>query len=178
MASDPPMMDAKHADEALHDAIHHYEGVALSGKAMKAFAAPGTHIFMEHELVGKNRSWMVGSTGAYIMLYEFPGKAMGHWICGWAQPDGSVHHFDPYGKPPNCYIQKKTYLNVLQEGKYTYSHIDFQGHNRSIDTCGRHCLVRLMFRDHTDQEYSRLVHRNGNADEVVTLMTLHATFNN
>jgi hypothetical protein len=166
---------AYHDDPSLKKEVLREEGIPLSGNAMKAFAAPGTHLFLEKELAGKDREWMLGPIGAYIMLYEFPGKDVGHWICGWQESDGSIKHFDAYGKAPNHYTEEKPYLNVLEEGPYTYSKHDFQSHNPNMDTCGRHALVRLMFKEYTDAQYAGLVHRNGNADEEVTLMTLHIT---
>jgi len=175
------MMNLRQAykeDDGLKKQVLHAEGIPLSGKAMEAYAPKGTHVFLESELKGKDRQWMVGSAGCYIMLYQFPGRDVGHWICGWSMPDGSVKHFDPYGKAPNFYTPQKPYLKVLEEGKYTYDHRDYQRLNKSIETCGRHCLVRLQFKDHSDSEYAGLIDRNGNADEEVTLMTLNDSMKN
>ena len=172
-----PMMNVQRAfqgDSSLRDKVLHMEGVPLSGDDMSRYN-PRAHLFLEHEVHGKSREWMLGKHGEYILLYEFPGKSVGHWVCGWELPDGSIHHFDPYGKSPNFYTPEKPYLQVLQQGPFSYSKTDYQGHSRSLDTCGRHCLVRLQFREHSDAEYTGLIHRNGNADEEVTLMTLNVT---
>lgn len=151
------------------------EELPLSDADLRGFTgSEHSHILGYSELRGKDREWLLGKGGQYILLYEFPGKDVGHWVCGWATGDGWVHHFDPYGKPPDYYTDDRRYSEILGP-KVTWNKIDFQKKVGKVDTCGRHCLVRLLFRDHTDQDYGSLVRGASGPDEVVTLMTLSTT---
>lgn len=127
----------------------------------------------------------------FIMLYMSKPN-YGHWVCVIKHPD-RIEFFDPYGgnnEPDqelnliNDNIKKITnqdypYLTkLLYESDYPieYNNYKFQEHHRDIKTCGRHCIVRVMFKDLLLDEYHRFLlalHKKTKLsyDEIVTSLT-------
>ena len=115
----------------------------------------------------------------------------GHW-CTLFKRGNILEFFNPYGGYPDNtlnFITKKfrdssnqnyTYLSkLLLECPYEleYNEHKFQKMNINTKTCGRHCAIRLYFRELSLENYydllvilSQMFHKN--FDEIVTLMTL------
>jgi len=103
-----------------------------------------------------------------IILYapdEMPN--MGHWcmLHNTVDNDGNkvIEFFDSYGMKPdkalkilqNNYNPKivKWLLNTCKN--ITYSADKLQGSGNNIMTCGRHCIVREMFKKYSAENYAK-----------------------
>lgn len=129
---------------------------------------------------------MLQPYGRYVMLYQFPGQKVGHWVVGFLQ-DGMLHLFDPYGLQPDEPMEKmghpevKTYTNLIHQSPYypdrlAISKYQYQQFKDGIDTCGRHCISRLLFANLNPENYHDLMTSKllQNPDERATLITLSA----
>lgn len=97
-----------------------------------------------------------GETSYCIILYEdSPNK--GHWVCLLKYND-IIEFFDSYGGTvdsplkwnadhTNVALGQHPYLtNLLQncEEEVIYNPVDYQSEKNDINTCGRHCVFRIL----------------------------------
>lgn len=103
---------------------------------------------------------LLGNYEACIILYEFK-KNYGHWCCIFKLNHNEVEFFDPYGVYPDKELklingdfknqskQDKPYLTLLMlESPYqlSFNHYKFQKFKKGINSCGRWCALRIIFR--------------------------------
>ena len=120
-----------------------------------------------------------------IILYRWADK-MGHWVALFKSGD-YIEFFEPYGTPPDALKKQinKSFLKTSgQQPDYikklllTYDNKNINYNNYKlqkkgdINTCGRHCLVRLMFSDYNIDEYKKIF-KKINPDLYVVLFTSH-----
>lgn len=97
-----------------------------------------------------------GNINFCILLYEdSPNK--GHWVCI-LKYSGCIEFFDSYGGKPdaplnwnskniNQQLNQKPYLTELlinSPYKTIYNPIEYQNEKDDINTCGRHCVFRII----------------------------------
>jgi len=115
---------------------------------------------------------VLGEKGYVMLLYQIQNRSSGHWTCLFKQKDHLVF-FDPYGLAPDeeqKFIPAFHSLDnkgesvphltlLLQNSKYKVLHNThkYQSDRRDVNTCGRHCCVRLKFRDLTPKQYHELM---------------------
>lgn len=127
----------------------------------------------------------------FIMLY-MSRPNFGHWTCVLKHPD-RIEFFDPYGgknTPDNelnmikddvkqITNQDYPYLSqLLYDSGYPieYNNYQFQEHGQGINSCGRHCIVRCLFKNLLLDEYYEMMNQlckkfNMNYDQLVTYIT-------
>ena len=171
--------------------IKKYENVALSNIDILQLLDNKANIVLYPKLYRfKNIDQILEPYEAFVLLFEAKPK-YGHWTCIFKVNNNTLEFFNPYGGWPDdslSYIsthfrekthQDHTYLSeLLLNSNYqlTYNQYKFQEAEDDIKTCGRHCVMRLIYRHLTlDQYYSFLVKcskiLNMNFDELVTLFT-------
>lgn len=127
---------------------------------------------------------------ACFLLFETSPK-FGHW-CALIKYGDTVEFFDSYSSYPDDTLQfipddfRKTsnqnypYLTaLLYECPYKLEFNDkkYQSKNKNINTCGRHCACRILFKHLNLEEYDYLIKCvskmiDGNADDAVTAITV------
>lgn len=124
--------------------------------------------------------------GNVIILY-LTGENYGHWTCLFKLDDKNVEFFDPYALKPDRELklipmhfrriknQVTPHLShLLYNSKYTIHYNDYplQKHFRDINTCGRHCIIRLYFKNINIDKYIKLMtNQKKSPDEIVTYLT-------
>jgi hypothetical protein len=124
--------------------------------------------------------------GRCMLLYPVSSEYSGHWVCLIKHKD-RLEFFDPYGKAPDTElkwigkakrrefnVEEPTLTRLLKESgeKVSYNSHDFQEDEQSVNTCGRHCVVRLMFKDMSLDEYRKMIKESGlSPDEFVSGIT-------
>ena len=120
--------------------------------------------------------------GRSILLYPTTSETNGHWVC-MIKKGNHIEFFDPYGNKPDSQLKwisdKKrrgfgihypTLTRLFKESGYDvdYNHHKFQENGNDINTCGRHCLARLHFKDLTLDQYKDFIKKSGlSPDEFV-----------
>ena len=161
---------------------------ALSDSDIQKILSPHpTKIFVYPDLETMNSiDDCFDSEGRCMMLYPTFAENHGHWVCMIKRPD-EIEFFDPYGKAPDTELKwvgsaKRRELNIEQptltrlmkesDYKVIYNGYDFQKDKADVNTCGRHCAVRLLYRDKTIDEYKKMVLSVGlSPDEFVSGVT-------
>ncbi len=145
-----------------------YEDIALSDDQLLKLIDGRAKLVLYPELINyTNIDDVLGKHGACILLFEARPN-YGHWTC-LHRTGGNVEFFNPYGGYPDDSLQYipmhfrevsnqlEPYLSMLMyNSPYTLSYNEhkFQKHGKDIKTCGRHCALRLIFRDLNLPEYA------------------------
>ena len=127
------------------------------------------------------------STDKLALLYEAI-RGQGHWILLMRnKPKNTIYFFDSYGesKPDDLIdtMSKHMYekkhlveLMLMSDYKIDYNNHKYQRYMPSIQTCGRHCIVRSRYPQLTTDEYYQMMHfirenTKLSYDRIVTLLT-------
>jgi hypothetical protein len=119
---------------------------------------------------------------AVVILYETQLNS-GHYTCLLEYPDHWLF-FDPYGSKKiddelefaeyngGQKLYHKTLQDLLREQSkpYRVSKDKFQAEQRGINTCGRHCIVRIKMQDLSENEYKNIM--QGDSDVKAVIMTM------
>ena len=124
--------------------------------------------------------------GRSMLLILTNGPTEGHWVCMIKKGD-SIEYFDPYGEAPEeqkdelsksrlrALDQEAPYLtNLFRKSGYkiTYNTFPFQKDSKSINTCGRHCAVRLFYAPMSLSKYHSIIGKSGmSPDDFVSALT-------
>lgn len=124
--------------------------------------------------------------GRAIIFFPQTDERTGHWTC-MIRRGRTIEFFDPYGEPPD--YQKDTIPTPLLERmrmkeplladlllsspyKLLYNKEQVQELSDDIQTCGRHCAVRLLFGHLPVKQYRKHIKRSGlSPDEFVLRIT-------
>jgi hypothetical protein len=154
---------------------------------------PGTPSILYSELEGKALNDITDANGNAMILFvseETPTHIIGHWLALLRQP-GGVLMFDPYGGvAPDPWYRNAQDLTeqereetdqtrpvlegIIRKAGYTplFNRTAYQQDKQDINTCGRHCVVRIWNAHMNNQEYTEALYTAGeNPDTTVTKMT-------
>lgn len=120
-----------------------------------------------------------------ILFYEHP-TGIGHWTCLFRDHKG-IHYFDSYGKRPDQGVDFKspylkslgityprlTYLLIKSGLPVEYFPYPMQNKGDKEATCGRWCLIRLLFKNLADEEFYELFKNRPDltSDELSVILT-------
>jgi len=131
---------------------------------------------------------LFGDKDSITILY-MTHENYGHWCCLNKINDNLIEWFDPYGVFPDHeqllispeirtkMNQDLPYLSkLLKNSKYqlSYNQYKFQEWKKDVNTCGRHCAIRILFRKIPLDKYKKIFDKYkqyGNPDEIVTILT-------
>ncbi len=118
----------------------------------------------------------------YVVIIYLTKEHYGHWICVLEDIRGRIEVFDSYGifKPDHeldlidpkfkkISYQDQPYLSELlaRSGKLIeYNDYQFQSFDDNISTCGRWCILRLIFKSKTIQEFQKIM--NFVTDDIIS----------
>jgi len=113
--------------------------------------------------------------GRCIILFLTEDDHTGHWCCMLRKKKG-IEFFDPYGDEPEEQFDKvpkprleamdeaEPYLTELMRGSglpIYYNTHPFQKEIRNLNTCGRHCVARLMYGNKSLAQYKSIIDKTG-----------------
>lgn len=166
-----------------------HEDYALSDSDINKLL-DGTKIFRYPDL--KNMSSIDDAFDKYgraMMLYLTSDENTGHWVCMLKRPNNVIEYFDPYGgyKPDGerKWLSKQQLQELGQDEPiltkmlhgYTVKSNPYKlqaesGGNKAINTCGRHCVTRLLLGHLPINKYAELIKSSEvSPDDFVTTFT-------
>lgn len=122
--------------------------------------------------------------GACFILFEAK-PYYGHWCALIKLDDHTIEFFNPYGGYPDDsleYISKEfrkesnqdhpylSYLMMNSPYQLSYNEHKFQKRGNNIKTCGRWSAMRIMLKDLSLSEFTKMF-LNKNSDKLVTRLT-------
>ena len=138
------------------------------------------------EVIGKNNR-------CFLLFPTVHGSNSGHWLSIlYNDKTNTLEHFDPYGLDVNqemtysssrhvqANILGKLYAKAQQKGiKIIFNNVRYQKLTNGINTCGRHCAIRLRFHYLTPTQYENLMMKQTmSPDWLVSILTFLELFSN
>lgn len=124
-----------------------------------------------------------GGKNNLVLLYEIS-DSVGHWVV-LLKRGNNIEFFDSYGMQideelaytGNYYKDGEAHLTrLLKSSKYSYfsNKTRFQERKTDVNTCGRHCALRIKFSHMDLLTYTKFINNNGyeNPDFWVSSITL------
>ena len=157
------------------------EKVSLSDKDILQLTQNKCRVMTYSDLLNyKTLDEALGRNNALCVLYETSDK-FGHWVAV-IKTNGIIEHFDPLSSKPDREFKhisdeykKNPYLShLMKESPYklSYNQYKFQKNKPNINTCGRHCAMRIILKNYTLEEYKKLMtNKTYDPDFLVTLFT-------
>lgn len=123
--------------------------------------------------------------GRAMMLYLTESADSGHWVC-MIKKGNDIEYFDPYGgykpdgerkwltkdKQEELGQAEPMLTEMLKGYKVSSNPHHFQKLENDMNTCGRHCCVRLLLSHLSLPEYAKMIKDSGvNPDDFVTTFT-------
>lgn len=171
---------------SMMNTIMHGEETPMSSSDMKRVLGSSCKIINYEDLSQYyNIDQLLHVSGYFILFYPIEKKGMGHWtaVLDTYNDNGQrvVEFFDPYGLVPDSelkygnYGNMPHYLSMLLSRSsipVTYNAYDFQQKTTGIDTCGRHCCLRAIYKDLPLSVYTKCFSsQNGvSSDEIVSVL--------
>jgi hypothetical protein len=131
---------------------------AMSDKLIRQYL-PNCKILKYNQFKNyKNLDQIIPNNKDYIIILYETSPNSGHWCC-LMNCKGNYEYFDSYGKEPSQPLswntptinhmlgQDKPYLNYLIDSSHPdtfYNDIEYQSTKNDINTCGRHCIFRIL----------------------------------
>lgn len=113
--------------------------------------------------------------GRAILFFPNLSPTVGHWTCLIKRPN-MIEFFDPYGERPDDQkdgmtrtkmqqldIDQPLLSRLLKSSPlpvYYNSHA-FQASKDDVATCGRHCVVRLLYKPYSLDKYAKIIRKSG-----------------
>lgn len=175
----------------MNNILKRYKKIALSNKQILNLVNNKANVILYPELYKfKTIDELIYPYDACFLLFETKPK-FGHW-CVIIKYNNTIEFFDSYSGYPDdvlSYIpedfreishQNYPYLTqLLYECPYKIEFNDhkYQKYNTDINTCGRHCAMRILFKNLDLKKYDKLIKllckkMNSDPDSVVTYLTL------
>jgi hypothetical protein len=129
---------------------------------------------------------MFDKMGRAILFVPQQNEQSGHWCC-LMKKGKTIEFFDPYGEPPEA--QKDTLDNahlakmrmdeplladLLTDNPYKviFNKKQLQELKNDVNTCGRHCVARLLYHKYPIEKYRQVIERSRMPpDEFVVKLT-------
>ena len=121
-----------------------------------------------------------------IMLFPVKSNTNGHWIAIMKNnKTQTITHWDPYGfswieempYTQNKYVKMNLLGNLYNLAKYNgwnvqWNKYKFQEQKNNINTCGRHCCIRVRFDYLDNDKYAKMMlNQKMKPDWIVTCLT-------
>lgn len=141
---------------------------ALSNDDINTILDPDTKIFTYPKFCEmESIDDAFDSLGRCIFLFLTESETSGHWLAMYKK-DNIIYYFDPYGEKPEALREHITeeqlmalgqgepcLMNLLKQSGYkVFSNaVQYQKETPGTNTCGKHCVLRLVCKDMTDKQY-------------------------
>jgi hypothetical protein len=176
----------------MEEILRQYRDIALSDKEVLKLVDGAANIIMYPDLIKySNIDEILDPYGACFLLFEAKPK-YGHWCCLLKRQNNIIEFFNPYGGYPddglkyipmhfrkisNQYYPILSLLMYESPYKLEYNEHKFQKLKSDVKTCGRHCAVRLFFKNLSLEEYTSMIRElarkfNTDIDNIVTILTM------
>ena len=112
-----------------------------------------------------------------VILIESNNSPVGHWVCI-VKHNNTLSYFDSYGRPPDPDIyldggNTDPYLSkLLLDSPYDLEYNEYDYQARGVSTCGRHCIVRIIMKDKSLEDYNEFMRSFKDDDALVSAITM------
>lgn len=112
-----------------------------------------------------------------VVLLQFPNQDVGHFVCVWRR-GGKWMYYDPTGKGMGHYrvlppLEGVEASLIPHQKRYVKFTDGSSAETHDMNTCGRHCVMRMVHRGMTHAQYDKFLGTRpfGSIDEYVNTTT-------
>lgn len=152
------------------------EDVDLSGRDIKRMVDGKTNIMAYEQLkTYSNLEQVLSPYGSCVLLYQTT-ENYGHWVVLIDRGNKMLEFYDSYGLAPDEELKLDNQFHLrIHGGKITphlgaliqaggwsvkYNHEQLQEQLSDINTCGRYCVMRLIYKDLSIRKFNDLLTKN------------------
>jgi len=163
------------------------EGYSLSDDDIRRLLGGNIKITTYADLKNvQNINELFDSRGRAIIFYPQQNSQSGHWTA-MIRSGRQIEFFDPYGEPPDAQkdgiskskleqmrMDHPDLTNLLERSgcRVIFNKIQLQTMANDVQTCGRHCVCRLLYYRKPIQRYREMIRKSGmTPDEFVVQHT-------
>lgn len=127
------------------------------------------------------------SRGRAIIFFPQQSQQSGHWTA-MIKNGREIEFFDPYGEPPDA--QKKGLSKTKQEelqmnrpllsnlleqsgARIIFNKVQLQEKANDVNTCGRHCVTRLLYSKYPIHKYRGMIAKTGKTPDEFVIATTY-----
>jgi hypothetical protein len=160
---------------------------ALGDNDIRKLLGNGIKITTYPDLENVNRiDDLFDRMGRAILFIPQQNEQEGHWCC-LIKKGRTIEFFDPYGEPPeaqkdtldnahlaNMRMNEPLLADLLTDNPYKviFNKVQLQELTDCVNTCGRHCVSRLLFEKYPIAKYREVIKKSGmTPDEFVVKLT-------
>ena len=150
--------------------VKEYEKIPLSDKDVSDFFHHQINILTYPQLSKcQTIEDVLGPYNACFILYESR-KNYGHWTLIFKTKENELEFFNSYGGYPDLSLshiptefrlKSNQYISYLSEliiaSPYQLNYNEFKFQKEGISTCGKHCCIRLFYREFDIYEYHNML---------------------
>jgi hypothetical protein len=134
----------------------------------------------------QNIGELFDNRGRAIIFYPQQSENQGHWTC-MIRDGRQIEFFDPYGEPPDAQkdglsknqlermrMDHPDLTRLLEESgcHVIFNKVQLQKMSNDVQTCGRHCVCRLLYYKMPLSRYRQMIQKSGmTPDEFVVAKT-------
>lgn len=156
--------------------IHRAESIDLSGRDIKRMVGGKTSIMAYEQLkTYSSLEEVLSPFGSCVLLYQTR-ENYGHWVVLIDRGNKLLEFYDSYGLAPDeeLKLDNAFHLRIhggkitphlgalIQKGGWSvqYNHEQLQEQLSDINTCGRYCVMRLLYKDLSIRKFNDLLTKN------------------
>lgn len=160
--------------------VDNSERIDLSGKDIMRMVDGQTRILPYEQLkTYNNLEQILSPYGTCVLLYETK-ENFGHWVVLIDRGSGMLEFYDSYGLKPDeeLQIDNQYHLRIhggvltphltalIKSGGWSvkYNNKQLQKQLSDVNTCGRYCVMRILYKDISIQKFNDLLTKNKHYD--------------
>jgi hypothetical protein len=136
------------------------EKYPLTGEDIHGLTKGSCNIFKYSALEPLSLETILGKNKCAIILLEYAGRDIGHWVLLFKNKDDSYTFYNSLGYPIDYQMQPPILSMKLMGKKIYNNNAKIQSKASDINTCGRWCILRLNYRNLTNQQFNKLLTQN------------------
>lgn len=136
------------------------EGYPLSGEDIHNLTKGTCNIWAYSQITNKSLDEILGKNRSSIILLEYNGKSIGHWIALFEHQNGDIEYYNSLGYPMDYQQDRQILTQKLYGYRVIQNKQQLQSKSQDINTCGRYCVLRLNYRNLSIQDFNKLLSQN------------------
>lgn len=136
------------------------ESYPLTGEDINKLTNNKCNIWAYSQITDKSLDEILGNNRSAIILLEYTGKSVGHWVALFEHKNGIIEYYNSLGFPIDYQQDKQILTQKLYNYRVIQNKQQLQSKSSDINTCGRYAVLRLNYRNISLQVFNKLLTQN------------------
>lgn len=136
------------------------ESYPLTGEDINKLTNNKCNIWAYSQITDKSLDEILGNNRSAIILLEYTGTSIGHWVALFEHQNGVIEYYNSLGFPIDYQQDKQILTQKLYGYRVIQNKQQLQSKSSDINTCGRYAVLRLNYRNISLQDFNKLLTQN------------------